>query len=63
MIQNPDKDVKILSPPVILAGREIYLVVHVHAWAGEQGGIILVKPCALLIKEGDSWFFVPVDEC
>lgn len=61
MIQNPDDTIRILEP-VALAGRVIYPVVRIHAGIGQQGGMILVKPCALLIQEDEVWFFVSVDD-
>jgi hypothetical protein len=61
-MQKPDEKITILSPPVLVAGREVYPVVHLHAWKGDKGGMIYAKPCALLIREDDSWFFVPVDD-
>ncbi|HOL40530.1 MAG TPA: hypothetical protein PLY78_01695 [Methanospirillum sp.] len=60
-MQNPDDTIRILEP-VVLADREIYPVVSVHSWAGKQGGMIHVRPCALLIREDEAWFFVSVDE-
>jgi len=61
LIQNPDDTIRILEP-VALAGRVIYPVVRIHAGIGQQGGMILVKPCALLIQEDEAWFFVSVDD-
>lgn len=60
-MQSPDDTIRILEP-VVLAGREIYPVVKVHLWIGEQGGMILGTPCALLIREDEAWFFVSVDD-
>jgi hypothetical protein len=50
--------IQILSPPIFLAGRELYLVVRVFVWTDPEGGILAVEPCALFIREDLSWFFV-----
>ncbi|MCA1915113.1 hypothetical protein [Methanospirillum hungatei] len=60
-MQSPDGSIRILEP-VALAGRIIYPVVRTHAWIGDLGGMISLKPCALLIREDKAWFFVSIDD-
>lgn len=54
---------QIIEPPVIVGSREIYPVVSTASWIHENGGMITGTPLALLIREEESWYFVPlVDE-
>ncbi len=60
-MQNPDEMIQVLEP-VALAKRMIYPVVWIHSWREKQGGMMFIKPCALLIQEDETWFFVSVDD-
>lgn len=58
-----DELIDILKPPLTVGNREIYPVVCTVSLAHEHGAMATSLPLALLIREEDSWYFIPlIDE-
>jgi hypothetical protein len=50
-----------LAPPVACGGRLFVPLIRILSISQEQGGFGLCTPVALLIGEGEDWFFVSLD--
>jgi hypothetical protein len=48
--------------PAVACGRRLFVpIIRVLSISQEQGGFGLCTPVALLIGEGEEWFFVSLD--
>ncbi len=50
------------SSPLVQGNRKIYPLVRRISWSHSFGMIVACEPLALVIEEGDSWFFVSLEE-
>ena len=50
-----------LGPPVVCGGRLFVPIIRILSISQERGGFGLCTPVALLIGEGEEWFFVSLD--
>lgn len=50
------------SFPQVQGNRKIYPLVRRFFWSHSFGMIVACEPLALVIEEGDTWFFVSLQE-
>lgn len=50
------------SSPRVLGNRKIYPLVRKTSWNHSHGMIMACEPLALVIEDGDTWFFVSLQE-
>lgn len=54
--------IDLMSPPVCTYERTIYPLVRILAYSWASGEFISAEPIALLIEEGERWFFVALED-
>jgi len=50
------------SSPLVLGNRKIHPLVRKISWSHSSGMIVACEPLALVIEEGNTWFFVSLQE-